>query len=104
MGNQRSRRVPVWQREACEACSRPVIIAEEDTGGMRLRGALLSPEPDLGGPLVRREDGYLIRDYAHEQPGERWGWHRCPVRNPERVARLAALDAARAEGRVSGDG
>lgn len=77
-----AQRPPVWQRKPCDACTQTVIVAEEDTGGGRLRGALLADEPDSSGWLVRRDDGFIVRDPEFAVNGERYSWHRCPVRNP----------------------
>ena len=72
----------VWQRKNCQMCRRPVIVAEEQLGGGRLRGALLEPDPDQLGVLVRDGEGYVVRDYERRADGERWRWHDCPARNP----------------------
>jgi hypothetical protein len=71
----------VWQRTECYACRQPVITAEEDTGGGRLRGALIEADPDPRGVLVRDGRGYVVRDPAGVVEGDRWAWHNCPVRN-----------------------
>lgn len=79
---KRSPRSALWQRQDCRACAQPVILAEEDLGGGRLRGTLLEAAPDAGGVLVRNATGHLVRDYEHRVPGtERWRWHLCPIRN-----------------------
>lgn len=60
------------------------MLAEEDTGGGRLRSAFLEPDPDPAGQLVRRADGYVVRDPRRVMAGERWRWHHCPARNTAR--------------------
>lgn len=70
----------LWQRKDCPACERPVIMAEEQLGGGRLRGAVLDGEPDPRGALVRGADGYVTRDYDRAVAGKRWRWHDCPAR------------------------
>lgn len=52
----RARR-PAWQRTACRDCGRAVIVAEEDTGGGRLKGAVIEGSAALYGVLVRTIDG-----------------------------------------------
>jgi hypothetical protein len=72
---------PAWSRKTCNACGQPVIMAEEDTGGGRLKGALLESAPAPAGVLVRRADGYVVRDPQRTLSGTRYAWHHCPVRN-----------------------
>jgi hypothetical protein len=74
-------REPVWKRQACSACGRPCILAEEDTGRGRLKGALLEAAPAPGGLLVHADGEPLIRDPEFRLPGTRYNWHHCPVRN-----------------------
>jgi hypothetical protein len=76
-----------WQRSRCTACGAPVRIGEEALGNGRLRGTLVDDEPVAapGGALIRRKDGFLVRDPQVTQGGKRWQWHHCPVRNGDRV-------------------
>ena len=76
------RHQPVWLRQECSLCRAPCRMAEESIGG-RLRGALLELEPQETGILVRRPDGYVVRDPGSGVPGKRYKWHNCPVRNAE---------------------
>ncbi len=71
----------VWQRHACQSCLQPVITAEEDLGGGRLKGALIEADPDPRGVLVRDGSGYMVRDPAGIMEGDRWAWHHWAVRN-----------------------
>ena len=71
----------VWQRHTCDECQQPVITAEEDLGGGRLKGALIEADPAPRGVLVRDSRGYLIRDPAGAMEGDRWMWHHCAARN-----------------------
>jgi hypothetical protein len=77
----RPRHRALWQRSACYACDQPVITAEEDAGGGRLKGALIEADPVPRGVLVRDGSGHLVRDPAGVMEGSRWAWHNCPVRN-----------------------
>lgn len=70
----------LWQRKDCPACERPVIMAEEQLDGGRLRGAVLDGKPDPQGALVRGAAGYVTRDYTRAVAGKRWRWHDCPAR------------------------
>ncbi len=65
----------------CGECGDPCIVAEEDTGGGRLKGALVAGSPAPRGLLVRTGGGVLVRDPEFELPGTRYAWHHCPARN-----------------------
>jgi hypothetical protein len=69
-----------WVRQKCSGCGVPCIIAEEDYGG-RLRAALLDAARTPRGFLVRRPDGYVMRDANFAVSGPRYAFHDCPARN-----------------------
>jgi hypothetical protein len=77
------RRPAIWVRKKCGACGTPCIVAEEEDSSGRLKGALLGAGRAPSGFLVRRADGYLVRDAKSAVSGPRFAYHDCPARNAQ---------------------